>query len=336
MHRRSVAIVVFEDVQGLDVLGPADVFSFAGYVLGDRSAYEVELVGDAVGPITTASGPRLVVDRPMVDPDLRPDVLLPPLHAQVRARDHQDGQGTEPVSQSHQDLGHLRAAEEVRQVLSLDRVLFVPSRIPPHKHTDPDDPIADSARRLRWVERAIAGHPDFSVDRVEIEREGPSFLVDTLATIRGRDGTGTAPPPVFIVGQDAFAEMGDWRAPERIFALADLAVMTRPPGHLRHLADRLPAIVRDDYDIAADVLEKLRDPQGVDLEERAAELAVEAAVAKAAIERRDQPDRRAAEDPIDRVAGLLRARWVAGEERRREREDRRDRVARRGHGRVGA
>ena len=76
MHRRSVAIVVFEDVQGLDVLGPADVFSFAGYVLGDRSAYEVELVGDAVGPITTASGPRLVVDRPMVDPDLRPDVLL--------------------------------------------------------------------------------------------------------------------------------------------------------------------------------------------------------------------------------------------------------------------
>ncbi|HPG24510.1 MAG TPA: nicotinate-nucleotide adenylyltransferase [Myxococcota bacterium] len=149
-------------------------------------------------------------------------------------------------------LGHLRAAEEVRQALSLDRVLFVPSRIPPHKHTDPDDPIADSARRLRWVERAIAGHPDFSVDRVEIEREGPSFLVDTLATIRGRDGTGTAPPPVFIVGQDAFAEMGDWRAPERIFALADLAVMTRPPGHLRHLADRLPAIVRDDYDIAAD------------------------------------------------------------------------------------
>ncbi|MEZ5100750.1 MAG: DJ-1/PfpI family protein [Thermoleophilia bacterium] len=75
MRSRSVAIVVFEGVQALDVLGPADVFYFANHVLGGV-AYEIELVGPSVGQVTTASGPRLVVDREIHDPGLRPDVLL--------------------------------------------------------------------------------------------------------------------------------------------------------------------------------------------------------------------------------------------------------------------
>ena len=49
------------------------------------------------------------------------------------------------------------------------------------------------------------------------------------------------------MGEDAFAEMGDWRKPERLFALADLAVMTRPPGQLRDLAQRIPEIVRNSF-----------------------------------------------------------------------------------------
>jgi len=147
-------------------------------------------------------------------------------------------------------LGHLRAAEEVRQALGLAQVLFIPSRIPPHKSHDPHDPIADSDQRLAWVERAIAGHKAFSVDRIEVDREGPSFLVDTLAAIREREATGE--PPVFIVGEDAFAEMGEWRAPETLFALADFAVMTRPPGQLRSLGERIPEAVKDVFEIASD------------------------------------------------------------------------------------
>jgi nicotinate-nucleotide adenylyltransferase len=142
-------------------------------------------------------------------------------------------------------LGHLRAAEEVREALDLDRVLFIPSALPPHKKADPADPIAEPAQRLHWVVRATAGEKRFSVDRIEIDRRGPSFLVDTLEGIREREPRGTR--IVFIVGEDAFVEMGDWRAPERLFALADFAVMTRPPRQLRDLEAGMPEIVRQTF-----------------------------------------------------------------------------------------
>ncbi|MBW2425906.1 MAG: nicotinic acid mononucleotide adenylyltransferase [Deltaproteobacteria bacterium] len=100
------------------------------------------------------------------------------------------------------------------------------------------------------MERAIADHEDFSVDRIEIDRPGPSYLVDTLAAIRERKAT--KHPPVFIVGQDAFAEMGEWREPERLFALADFAVMTRPPGELLRLSDRMPRVARDAFELDED------------------------------------------------------------------------------------
>jgi len=142
-------------------------------------------------------------------------------------------------------LGHLRAAEEVREALGLARIAFVPSNVPPHKRERDGDPIAPAERRMAWVEGAIAGHADFVLDRVELDRSGPSYLVDTLKAIRARDRA--APAPVFIVGEDAFAEMGDWRAPQELFALADLAVMTRPPGRLGDLAERIPAVVRERF-----------------------------------------------------------------------------------------
>jgi nicotinate-nucleotide adenylyltransferase len=147
-------------------------------------------------------------------------------------------------------LGHLRAAEEVREALGLDRVLFIPSRIPPHKEPDAIDPIASADRRLSWVERAIATNDKFFIERIEIDREGPSYLVDTLAELRDRN-PGKA-PPVFIVGEDAFAEMGQWREPDRIFGLADIAVMTRPPGQRGDLTDWMPKIVKETYDVDRD------------------------------------------------------------------------------------
>jgi len=143
-------------------------------------------------------------------------------------------------------LGHLRAAEEVLEALALDRILFIPSAVPPHKQDAANDPIARATDRLEWVELAIGDHKAFEIDRIEIDRPGPSYLVDTLHEIRRRDPE--AAPPVFIVGEDAFAEMGEWRAPEEIFAATDLAVMTRPPGGLERLGDRIPEIVREAYD----------------------------------------------------------------------------------------
>ena len=147
-------------------------------------------------------------------------------------------------------LGHLRAAEEVSEALDLERVLFIPSRTPPHKQPNPRDPIAPTEERLDWVERAIQSHDGFAVDRIEIDRTGPSYLVDTLAEIREREAGRRR--TVFIVGEDAFAEMGGWRAPEQIFATTDLAVMTRPPGHIRHLEEGIPSVVRDAFELAED------------------------------------------------------------------------------------
>jgi nicotinate-nucleotide adenylyltransferase len=143
-------------------------------------------------------------------------------------------------------LGHLRAAEEVREALQLERISFIPSRVPPHKQQDQIDPIASPGQRLDWVERAVSTYENFSVDRIEIEREGPSYLVDTLAAIRDRDPG--AAVPVFIIGEDAFAEMSDWREPERIFTLADFAVMTRPPGRQGDLEEWTPDIAKSAFD----------------------------------------------------------------------------------------
>jgi len=147
-------------------------------------------------------------------------------------------------------LGHLRAAEEVREALDLERVLFIPSHPPPLKVGDVYNPIASAEQRLQWVELAIAAQKAFSVDRLEIDREGLSYLVDTLRAIRDRETGGRK--MVFILGEDAYAEMGDWRDPAGIFGLTDLAVMTRPPGQLASLADRMPSVARDLYTLSED------------------------------------------------------------------------------------
>jgi len=147
-------------------------------------------------------------------------------------------------------LGHLRAAQEVYEALGLAKILFMPSRTPPHKDATERDRIVSAEGRLAWVEQAIAGVDHFEIDRSEIEREGPSYLVDTLIAYHDRNPG--QPPPVFIVGQDAFAEMGDWRAPSEIFALTDLAVMTRPPGQLEKLEQRIPEAVIGSFEFDPD------------------------------------------------------------------------------------
>lgn len=121
-------------------------------------------------------------------------------------------------------LGHLRAAEEVREALGLDRVLFVPARVPPHKASAE---VAPPALRLRMVRAAVEGNPGFEVSDLELRREGPSYMVDTLATLR--DGLGPSDRLWLLVGADAFREVHTWWRFPDLFRLADFAVMRRPP-----------------------------------------------------------------------------------------------------------
>ena len=146
--------------------------------------------------------------------------------------------------------GHLRAAEAVSEHLALSRLVFVPSGQPPHKPADdPGGPIASAALRLAWVKDAVAGNPRFEVSSLEVDREGPSYLVDTLAALRDQ---WAGQRIVFVLGCDAFADMGDWREPRRLLTLADFAVMTRPPDDGRHLGHWLPDCVRGDVELASD------------------------------------------------------------------------------------
>ncbi len=146
-------------------------------------------------------------------------------------------------------LGHLRAAEEVAEAFGLRRVLFVPSAVPPHKGDAAEAAIAPAALRLDWVRRAIADNPRFEADPLELEREGPSYSVDTLLAIGAR----LAPElPVFAIGCDAFAELGTWREPEKVLALTHFAVMTRPPATRASLEQWLPRCARTDLSLASD------------------------------------------------------------------------------------
>jgi len=143
-------------------------------------------------------------------------------------------------------LGHLRAAEEVREALGLARVVFVPSADPPLKRGGPDV-MAPARQRFAWVELAIQGNPAFSVDGLELERPGPSYTVDTLRIFAER----LAPArPVFIVGCDAFAELASWREPKALLELAHFAVLTRPPAGSGSLADWIPPELAADLVLA--------------------------------------------------------------------------------------
>ena len=118
-------------------------------------------------------------------------------------------------------LGHLRAAENAREGLGLDQVAFVPARVPPHQ----DRPPSNALDRFAMVALATAGHPHFVPSDLELQREGPSYTVDTLAALRaGRPDDAF----VVIVGSDTFPEMRSWKESERLFALCAVAVVGRP------------------------------------------------------------------------------------------------------------
>jgi nicotinate-nucleotide adenylyltransferase len=117
--------------------------------------------------------------------------------------------------------GHLAIAEEARDSLGLERVLFVPAATPPHKL---GLVITPAEHRLAMVEAAIAGNPAFGCTRVEIDRAGPSYTVDTLEHVHA---SYDADHMWFILSSEALAGFEAWRDPERILELARLAVVPR-------------------------------------------------------------------------------------------------------------
>jgi nicotinate-nucleotide adenylyltransferase len=118
-------------------------------------------------------------------------------------------------------LAHLAIAEAARDTFALRRVLFVVAARPPHK---PGVPITPVDHRLAMVEAAVAGNAAFETSRIEVDRDGPSYTVDTLAGLRARDPDDHL---ALILSAESYAELPTWREPARILRLADLIVAPR-------------------------------------------------------------------------------------------------------------
>ena len=129
-------------------------------------------------------------------------------------------------------IGHLRAAEEIRESYALDRVYFIPAYIPPHKRRQG---ITGADIRLKMVKSAIRGNPYLRASEVELKREGVSYSIDTVRAFEKRFKT-----LYFIMGIDAFSEIDTWHDYREIFNHTNFIIMIRPSNGKTFIKDIFP------------------------------------------------------------------------------------------------
>ena len=166
--------------------------------------------------------------------------------------------------------GHLAVAREVKDRLDLTEVLFVPAGRPWLKT---DTPVSPAEHRVAMVQTAIAGNAHYGLSTVEIEREGPSYTLDTLAELWRRLGSGDE--LYFIVGWDKLSELPRWHAPERIIRLCQLVAAPRPgvarpdlaalEGTIPGLSQRVVLLDGPEVDISASDIRQ-RVAQGLSID----------------------------------------------------------------------
>lgn len=118
--------------------------------------------------------------------------------------------------------GHLAAAEGALHLAGLDKVIFLPNWQPPHKA---GRPISAAEHRAAMVRLAIAGNPRFEFSGMELERQGPSYTIDTIRALQ------TAHPDwrtAFVVGMDSLVQIHTWKDYQTLLTLTDFLVVTRP------------------------------------------------------------------------------------------------------------
>lgn len=122
--------------------------------------------------------------------------------------------------------GHLLIAEHVLKKYHLSRVDFIPCFQPPHR----DQPIASPQDRLEMVKLAIKNHSEFSVNDIEIKREGVSYTINTLQSLHQQFPENNY---YFIIGADAFAKLDTWHEWEKIIALVNIVVINRDKKEIK-------------------------------------------------------------------------------------------------------
>ena len=131
-------------------------------------------------------------------------------------------------------IAHMVCASEARAQLSLERVLLVPTGVPPHK---PMEQEPGPMHRLEMCRLAVGGHRDWlEVSAVEVNRDGPSYTVDTLREIHANS---PGDELTFIVGGDVAWSLPSWHEPEAILGLASIAVAERAGARREEVRARL-------------------------------------------------------------------------------------------------
>jgi len=129
-------------------------------------------------------------------------------------------------------FGHLRTAVEVREVFNLQKLLLLPSHQPPHREM----PGASSKMRLEMLQLAINNQSGLEIDIREIDRKGPSYMVDTLQSLRLDY---QQQPLLLFMGLDAFADLSSWDRWQTLFDYAHIVVMDRPESKKNVLSEFL-------------------------------------------------------------------------------------------------
>jgi nicotinate-nucleotide adenylyltransferase len=143
-------------------------------------------------------------------------------------------------------VGHLEAALAAREALTLDRILLLPSRVPPHR---PLQPFASPFHRFAMAALAVNGIEGIEASDIELTAPGTSYTADTLDRFHE---SGVGPSQIFfILGADAFAEIETWNRYPRVLDLANFVVVSRPGHDSNRITERLPALAGRFAPIAA-------------------------------------------------------------------------------------
>lgn len=119
--------------------------------------------------------------------------------------------------------GHLIIAEMIREEFNLNKIIFIPSGRPPHKKADE---ISDVEHRYNMVLSAVHSNPTFEVSRIEIERTGYTYTVDTVKELKEIYGEGTL--LYYLIGADVLYDLLTWKNCEEVFKLCQFIVALRP------------------------------------------------------------------------------------------------------------
>jgi len=131
-------------------------------------------------------------------------------------------------------LGHLSVAWEASELLDAE-VRLMPASVPPHRAP----PMASAVQRVAMLRAALQGQSRLTLDTLELERNGPSYTIDTLIELRAEQGER---PLVLLIGADAFAGLPGWHRWRELFEVAHIGVLSRP-GVEAELSDELQQVI---------------------------------------------------------------------------------------------